>query len=102
MAIIDVYVTFPNADEARRVSRELIKKRLIACANIHPVESIYRWKGKVEETFEVAAHMKARKSGWRKLKEEIGRLHPYEVPCIIMHEATANKSYIDWVRKETA
>ncbi len=100
--MIDVYVTFPNAEEARRVSRELIKKRLIACSNIHPVESIYRWRGKVEETLEVAARMKARKSGWRRLREEIARLHPYEVPCIIMHEARASKSYADWVRKETA
>ena len=47
--------TFPDAEIARRISNQLVSERFAACANIFPsVESIYRWKEKIEsgnETF---------------------------------------------------
>jgi len=41
--------TFPDAEIARRISNQLVSERFAACANILPsIESIYRWKGKIE------------------------------------------------------
>ncbi len=41
--------TFPDAEIARRISNQLVSENFAACANILPaVESIYRWKDKIE------------------------------------------------------
>ncbi|HCM68143.1 MAG TPA: divalent-cation tolerance protein CutA, partial [Candidatus Kerfeldbacteria bacterium] len=47
-----VSVTFPTMSEARRFSKKLVRQRLAACVNIHPIESIYWWKGKLVHTQE--------------------------------------------------
>src|SRR3972149_5360564 len=53
-----VSVTFPTMSEARRFSKKLVRQRLAACVNIHPIESIYWWKGKLVHTQEAIAEAK--------------------------------------------
>lgn len=101
MAFILVYITHKNRSEARKVVSYLLKRRLIACANIFPIESHYQWKGKIEQAKEIVTIVKTRKENWRKVKSEVERIHPYEVPCIMKLGAEANKSYETWIRKET-
>ena len=49
-----VLVTCGSIAEARRIGRNVVEKRLAACANLVPgVESIYTWKGKVERAREI-------------------------------------------------
>ncbi|MCZ7405999.1 MAG: divalent cation tolerance protein CutA, partial [Candidatus Methanoperedens sp.] len=45
-----VYITAGDMDEARKIGRELVEDHLAACANIFPITSIFRWKGKIDET----------------------------------------------------
>ena len=48
--LIIVYMTSPTKEEAKKIVRHLLEKRLIACANIYSdVESLYWWEGKIEE-----------------------------------------------------
>lgn len=47
---IFVYIANPTRKEAERIARHLLKKRLIACANVFSAESLYQWKGKIEKT----------------------------------------------------
>ncbi|MFH0862261.1 MAG: divalent-cation tolerance protein CutA [Candidatus Altiarchaeota archaeon] len=101
MAFIEVHITYPDMGSARKAADGLLKKRLIACANLYPVESAYWWKGKIEESKEILAVVKTRKELWTKLKAEVERTHPYEVPCIIAIEAEANDKYEDWINHET-
>src|SRR5437660_11578763 len=50
-----VLVTCANLKEARAIAQNVVGKRLAACVNILPasMESIYRWKGKIESTREL-------------------------------------------------
>ncbi|HSX04190.1 MAG TPA: divalent cation tolerance protein CutA, partial [Rhabdochlamydiaceae bacterium] len=46
--------TCRNLEEARKVARHLIEKKLVACANIIPhIESLYLWNDKIETDQEV-------------------------------------------------
>jgi periplasmic divalent cation tolerance protein len=101
MAYIDVYITYPGREEAAKVLRHLLKKRLVACGNIYPIGSIYWWRGKLVEADEFILLVKTRKEYWSKLKAEVSRTHPYEVPCISRCVSSANASFEKWLRDET-
>ena len=100
--IVSVYAIFADADEARRIARQVIEERLAACANIFgPCRSIYRWQGAVEEADEVPALFKARADKADALVGRIAQLHSYEVPAIVVWPIDrALPGYADWVESE--
>ena len=54
--------TFPDTETARRISNQLVTEKFAACANILPaVESIYRWKEKIETAGEMMYFSKPRR-----------------------------------------
>jgi len=64
-----------------KIGRNVVEKKLAACANIVPsVESIYRWKGKVERAREVLVVIKTTANRLPALEREVKRLHSYDVP----------------------
>ncbi|MBI1969202.1 divalent-cation tolerance protein CutA [Candidatus Woesearchaeota archaeon] len=99
--MISVSITCKNRQEARKIATALLKKRLIACANMHPMESMYWWKGKMEKSREIVLLAKSLEKHFGKIKKEVKKLHSYQIPCIIKCKATANEEYERWVRKET-
>lgn len=97
-----VYVTAPDEATARSLARALLEKRLVACANLLPVTSLYHWEGKLEEAAEVAMLLKTRRSLVPQVVEAVGKLHPYEVPCVVGFELGAgNPDYYTWIDAET-
>lgn len=97
------YVTAPDRSTAQRIARGIITRRLAACANLWPVESIYRWRGKREETREFVLVFKTRRSLLEKLISEVRRMHPDEVPCIVSYPmGPALDAFADWIDSETA
>ena len=99
--MITIYVTCSDSKEARKIAKHLLKEKLIACANVFPVESLYNWKGKLHDEKETALFCKAKKSDFTDVETAVKKLHSYEVPCIVAFDWTAsNKDYAKWV--ETA
>ncbi len=101
MSFLDIYITFPTAEDAGRIVGQLLNKKIIACANIYPVQSSYWWEGRIEQAGEVAANVKTTAENWEKLVEEVKASHPDEVPCIVKYEVEANPEYEEWVKSET-
>jgi len=100
MAFILVYITHKNKADARKVVSHLLKKKIIACANVFPIESSYWWNGRIERAKEVVTIVKTRKENWEKMKSEVERIHPYDIPCIMKLGAEANTPYESWIRRE--
>ncbi|MEM3086811.1 MAG: divalent-cation tolerance protein CutA [Halobacteria archaeon] len=99
---VEVFVTAGTPAEARRLARALVERRLAACVNLHPVRSVYRWKGKVEEAREVALTAKTTRASFPALRAAILELHSYEVPCILaLPVAEGHAPYLQWVRSST-
>jgi len=97
---IVVMVTCRSQAEAKKIARAVVEARLAACANVlsGPVQSIYRWKEKVETAKEVLLLVKSTQKRFSALEREIRRLHSYDTPEIIaVPIAEGSKAYLRWV-----
>jgi periplasmic divalent cation tolerance protein len=97
---IVVLVTCSSPKEARKIARAVVDQRIAACANIvtTPVQSVYRWKEKVESAKEFLLIIKTTQTRFAKLKAEVKRLHSYDVPEIIaLPIARAAADYLTWI-----
>ncbi len=96
-----VYVTFPNIEEARSVSAQLLELKLIACANIlQPIESMYSWKGKGQSSPEIPVIFKSLESYFSEIEKAILKYHSYTCPCILSLKASAvGESYLAWIKE---
>jgi len=64
------------------------------------MDSAYWWQGAVENGNEWVAFMKTTPEAIKILEDFVRSVHPYEVPCIVHWEVSANEDYEDWVRAE--
>jgi len=98
-----VYITTKNVAEARKISKMLVKKKLVACANIFPrIESIYEWKGKMQDHGESLIIGKTKKTLIKKIVSEVKKIHSYDVPCITALDIDGgNPDFLNWVSKVT-
>jgi periplasmic divalent cation tolerance protein len=96
--------TFPDAETARRISNQLVTGKFAACANILPaVESIYRWKEKIENGKETLVFFKVSEDRQLAFQNKLRSLHPYEVPEIIfVSVASGLPEYLQWVADNCA
>ena len=94
------YITCSDKKEAEKISRHLLKKRMIACANMFPIKSMYWWNKKIANENEYVVFAKTDEKHFKDLINEVKKLHSYKIPCILKIEAKANKEYEDWVNKE--
>ena len=97
-----VLVTCGSVSEARRIGARVVRKRLAACVNIvlSPVQSIYRWKGKVESSREVLMLIKTTVRRLPDLEKEVKRLHGYDVPeFVVVAIAAGSREYLGWLEE---
>ncbi|MGH9744262.1 MAG: divalent-cation tolerance protein CutA [Candidatus Acidiferrum sp.] len=95
-----VLVTCANPLQAKLIARSVVEKRLAACVNIlrAPVDSHYRWKGKVEKSRELLLLIKTATKKLTALESEVTRLHSYAVPeFLVFPIAAASEPYLAWL-----
>lgn len=95
--------TAPTEEEGKRIVRELVERRLVACGQVlGGATSLYRWKGEIEEAKEAVLLLKTTVERWEELTKVYASLHPYEVPELIaVPIAGGHKPYLDWLSTET-
>lgn len=98
--MIFVYITCKNKSQAIKISKHLLQKRLIACANIHPINSVYLWNGKITNGKEFALIGKTADKNYEKIKDEVKKIHSYDIPCVIKIKVDSNPDYEKWVNSE--
>ncbi|MFH0701359.1 MAG: divalent-cation tolerance protein CutA [Candidatus Woesearchaeota archaeon] len=100
MKFIFIYITCASIKEAEIISKHLLKKRLIACANFFPIKSKYWWKGKIVRGKEWVLLLKTVEKNYILIKKEIEKLHSYSVPCITKIKVQPNREYGKWMKRE--
>ena len=92
-----VYITAGSRENALKIARELVSKRLAACVNMFPVSSIYRWQEKSKRMNEIAMLVKTDSSRFEEITKVVKALHTYELPAIEFWEIEGEREYLDWV-----
>lgn len=99
-----VQLTAPTAEEAGRLGRLAVERRLAACAQIGgPVTSTYRWHGEVETATEWVCTLKTVGPALPALTALLRHAHSYDVPEIVaVPVAGGDPDYLAWVAAEAA
>jgi periplasmic divalent cation tolerance protein len=101
---IVVLATCGSAEEARKIARALVESRLAACVNILAgIESVYRWKGAVEEASECLLIVKSTRGLFDRLQAAIREVHSYELPEIVaLPIVDGLEPYLSWIAASVA
>lgn len=99
---IVILSTCESREEAARIARQLVDKRVAACVSILPgVESVYWWQGKIEQAAEVLLVIKSSRGMFDRVKEELLRMHSYQTPeAIAIPIVAGSEAYLDWMARE--
>ncbi len=93
-----IYVTASSKEEAEKIAKTLLEKRLAACVNIFPIRSYFWWEGKVDEAEEYAMIIKTRAEMFSKIRDEIKAIHSYSTPCICAIPIERGlKEFLEWI-----
>ena len=98
-----VLTTLPADADGSAFGRGLVDERLAACVNLlAPMESVYRWEGRVERETERQVIIKTSRERLPALWDRVRELHPYEVPeFLVLTIADGNDAYLRWVGEST-
>jgi len=101
--ILMVMSNVPDAATAQGLARLLVETKLAACVNILPgVQSVYRWRGQIEQAEEVTLLIKTTREKYAQLQQTLVDAHPYDVPEVIAWPlAEGYAPYLHWVVAET-
>ena len=94
-----VLTTTGSPEEARRIARALVERKLAACVNIVPgVESTYWWQGKIDAAAEWLLLIKTLRSKFEAVRDAIRELHSYDLPeCIELPIEDGSTEYLNWI-----
>jgi periplasmic divalent cation tolerance protein len=93
-----VLTTLAAEADAGAMARTLVEERLAACVNVLPaMTSTYRWKGSVEQEREQQLVIKTSRDRVPALEARLRELHPYEVPEMLVLQASGSDAYLAWI-----
>ncbi len=88
--------TFSDESDARDFVDMLLRDRLIGCAQMINIKSMYWWKGSVENDHEILLILKFRKENLNEVLERF-KNHRYELPEITVNEIAVSEEYGKWL-----
>ena len=96
-----VTTTVPDRALADRLATALVEERLAACVQVAgPIESAYRWQGRLERSTEWHCHCKTTLDRAPALQRRVRELHPYEVPeIVVVPLVDGDPSYLRWIEE---
>lgn len=101
MQLNTLFLTCKDDEEADKISKILLEKRLIVCAKKTPVSSSYLWKGKVESSNEILLIMDSLLENFDRINEELKAIHSYETFNLMSVNVNKTTSEVEsWIKEE--
>ena len=96
-----VTTTSDDRSVLETISNQLIDKQLAACVQISgPIQSCYRWEGKVENSEEWLCTIKTSSPSYCHVEKLVLELHNYDQPQLIGWPiAVGSEGYLNWLRE---
>ncbi|MDW7989825.1 MAG: divalent-cation tolerance protein CutA [Archaeoglobaceae archaeon] len=95
-----VYITTPSKEEAEKIAKAVLEKRIAACVNIFPIKSFFLWENKLEIAEEYAMIVKTRAEKFSELRDFVKSIHSYSVPCICSISIEKGlRDFLEWIDK---
>lgn len=93
-----------SEEEAHKIARALLERRLAACVNIVPqITSVYRWQDQVEQAREWLLIVKTTAAAFDQVRHAIAELHSYELPeCICLPIEEGSAAYLQWIAESVS
>ena len=99
MTLIAIVTTLPTREQALQLARTLVEQRLVACAQLSAIESLYLWNGQLQQEPEVRLTLKAPESHYAAIEAAILKQHPYDLPAIHAQRLDrVHEPYGAWIR----
>ena len=99
---VQISISFGDKESAISLGKRLVELRLIACAQIFPISSIYQWNDKIQSEEEYLIQAKTTRGNLSEIETYITKNHSYEVPEIIAVPIVwAHEPYLNWVQQNT-
>ncbi len=95
------YITAKSKREAKKIATILVKKKLVACANIfNNIQSFFLWKNKVNNSNETVIMGKTLQKNQLKIISEVKKIHSYDIPCVVFLKiSSGSKEFLKWINK---
>ena len=98
MSAILILSSAATRDEAARIAQALVAEQLAACVQLSPIESWYRWQGKIEHALETRLHIKTTAHLADAAMQRLTALHSYDVPeAIVIAIESGSADYLAWI-----
>src|ERR1700722_14289144 len=96
---IVVLSTCASEEEADRLARMLVERRLAGCVNVLPnMRSVYRWKGEIESASECLLIIKSSRAQFDPLRAALEGAHSYELPeALALQVVDGSPAYLEWL-----
>ena len=102
MTAVVVLTTVGPDFDAGALARTLVELRVAACVNVvERVRSIYRWEGAVHDDAEQLLIIKTVDARVDELRRELFARHPYDVPELVVLQASTSEAYGAWLLEST-
>ena len=93
-----VLTAFPDKGSAKSAAKMLVERRLAACVQIFPVDSVYLWENEICDNGEIVLLIKSKTILFEKIAAAIREVHAYELPEIVQMPVTVGLSeYLQWI-----
>lgn len=97
-----VTTTTSSMEEANKIARTLLEKRLAACVQVLPIKSYYTWKEKLTIENEHLLLIKGKRTDYNEIEKCIKENHSYEVAEIIQVPIEkGSQDYLNWIEQVT-
>jgi periplasmic divalent cation tolerance protein len=96
-----ISITCGSREEAISIADALVEARLVACAHLTPVASVYEWESVVEHDDEMVLTLTTRVERFDAIVESVRSLHSYELPAITLTAVSGTAEYLAWVDTQT-
>jgi periplasmic divalent cation tolerance protein len=98
------YMTCKNKVEANKIAYALVKKDLVACANIIPnIKSYFKWNNKKVNIIKESVLIgKTVKKNINKIILYVKKVSSYDCPCVVFVDIkNGNKDFLSWIKSST-